>query len=391
MDDSNLIITEVETEDGTEKQQNVLQKSNRKKWVVISSVVLLLIGLIAGGILWYEYSLKNGGSNNNNSNSSSQSNHDLNPATNNDASDSDLPTKVDANNPDTFNEMPISDGEFRAVSLQTSVPSVSYNENQAYRMVDMAGATYCGGWLGKGLGSWTCDVCKKHPEITDVKEFDSNFNRDAEGFTAYDTSTKAILVAFAGTDPLSVIDWANDLSTWMVSYPACSSCKVHQGFWETYKAVRTTVWNNVNSLRSKYNTNKVVITGHSLGGAIASHCAMDFYDYLGIEPYGVYTFGSPRVGNSQFSSYYKSRVKNTYRITHQKDMVLYVPFYNWGFRHVPTEYWYPTSSSGSYKKCDGSGEDSDCSRKWSLLPPNIFDHLWYLGFDFTSNYLKCRL
>ena len=45
---------------------------------------------------------------------------------------------------------------------------------------------------------------------------------------------------------------------------------------------------------------KVMVTGHSLGAAIATHCAVDLFMNVGIKDFELYTFGSPRVGDDAF-------------------------------------------------------------------------------------------
>jgi triacylglycerol lipase len=53
---------------------------------------------------------------------------------------------------------------------------------------------------------------------------------------------------------------------------------------------------------------RVVVCGHSLGGALATLCASDLAGYLGAKcAVSSYTFGSPRVGNAVFASEYAAR------------------------------------------------------------------------------------
>ncbi len=50
----------------------------------------------------------------------------------------------------------------------------------------------------------------------------------------------------------------------------------------------------------KYPGSKFEVTGHSLGAAIATHCAIDLFTNFGIKDFTLYTFGSPRVGDDAF-------------------------------------------------------------------------------------------
>lgn len=54
------------------------------------------------------------------------------------------------------------------------------------------------------------------------------------------------------------------------------------------------------------------------------------------------TFGQPRIGNAAFASYYSRMVPNTFRITHERDIVPHLPpYYHYfpqkTYRHFPRE------------------------------------------------------
>lgn len=57
------------------------------------------------------------------------------------------------------------------------------------------------------------------------------------------------------------------------------------------------------SLRLKYKTAEVLVTGHSLGGAIATFAALEIR-HSGYNVDHFYTFGCPRVGSSRFAKYF---------------------------------------------------------------------------------------
>ena len=52
---------------------------------------------------------------------------------------------------------------------------------------------------------------------------------------------------------------------------------------------------------------EIYVTGHSLGGAIATICAFDLAT-RGLNLRGVVTFGSPRLGNSEFETLYHNLI-----------------------------------------------------------------------------------
>lgn len=74
----------------------------------------------------------------------------------------------------------------------------------------------------------------------------------------------------------------------------------------------------------RYNpTAEVLVTGHSLGGALAILCFLDLYEFLGASATGsngnnvsfapLHLFGAPRVGNAAFAEFAASRGVPIYR------------------------------------------------------------------------------
>ena len=78
------------------------------------------------------------------------------------------------------------------------------------------------------------------------------------------------------------------------------------------------------TLKAKYPSAKLLITGHSLGGAVASIFAAELYSKYSAKIDYFYTFETPRVGNSNFANYMKNISPNSYRITHYSDIVVHV-------------------------------------------------------------------
>ena len=109
--------------------------------------------------------------------------------------------------------------------------------------------------------------------------------------------------------------------------------KVHRGFKEALEEVWVDLLPYIRQLDSK--GCKIWMTGHSLGAALATLCAGR---YVNVQ--GVYTFGSPRVGNDVFKEKYDV---NTYRIVNNDDIVARVPPPG-AYRHV-----------GELKFIDGDG------------------------------------
>lgn len=109
--------------------------------------------------------------------------------------------------------------------------------------------------------------------------------------------------------------------------------KIHQGFATAYTSVVDEVVDRVRRLRDK-KLRPVFLTGHSLGGALATICSLDLWVKLNISRREIFvsTFGSPRVGNTYFAAMYKEVVPLHWRIVVDPDMIARLP--RVGYVHV---------------------------------------------------------
>jgi triacylglycerol lipase len=73
----------------------------------------------------------------------------------------------------------------------------------------------------------------------------------------------------------------------------------HRGFVNSYNQVRR------NLINRQY-TNKIYVTGHSLGGALATLAALDLKRNFPNKDIVVYTFASPKVGDSTFATLFNN-------------------------------------------------------------------------------------
>mmetsp|Transcript_21549 Transcript_21549/g.28061 ORF Transcript_21549/g.28061 Transcript_21549/m.28061 type:complete len:271 (-) Transcript_21549:188-1000(-) len=242
--------------------------------------------------------------------------------------------------------------------------------------------------------TWDCPSCDGNMEVTSIY----NSTTDGNGFVGYTNDTNTIVISFAGTNPLSIQDWIDDIDFIQTDFNGygninvddCTDCEVHKGFYETYMSIADQVHNALDYYLSVHSDADIVVTGHSLGAAIAQHCAMD----LTISDFNVkslYNFGQPRTGNKQFSQYATKIMNNKImRITHHKDPVPHLPLEAMGFYHEPTEIFY-NELNNDYTICNSSdGEDSSCSDKY-YEDLNLLDHLSYMNIDFLAAVTVCIL
>jgi triacylglycerol lipase len=138
----------------------------------------------------------------------------------------------------------------------------------------------------------------------------------------------ATMIAFGGTDPVNFANWITDFSFKPTQ-------DVHGGFRAAIDIVAKDIMDAASA--AKKDGNAVVMTGHSLGGALAVLAASRLYDN-GLPPQSVYTFGMPRVGQQIFADGYNAALgERTFRLRHGDDVVPLVPLPVMGpyaFRHV---------------------------------------------------------
>ncbi len=117
----------------------------------------------------------------------------------------------------------------------------------------------------------------------------------------------AVVIAFRGTsNPWEIVE---DVEIAATDYQGCSgdksagdACFIHSGFYSAYKNLAANLEAAVASLvpPSARDSTRLLITGHSLGGALATIAAYEL-SLIGYRVSGVHTFGSPRVGSLMFA------------------------------------------------------------------------------------------
>jgi hypothetical protein len=142
---------------------------------------------------------------------------------------------------------------------------------------------------------------------------------DTQCFIA-STATHA-LIAFRGTE--SVGDWLADLDARSLMRPYGA---VHRGFYHAFRDIEPALSSALASLSAR----RLLLTGHSLGGALATICAAEWQATRDIA--AVYTYGQPRCGNQRFREFLNARFGDAFsRFVNDDDIVPRVPP---GFRHV---------------------------------------------------------
>jgi len=149
--------------------------------------------------------------------------------------------------------------------------------------------------------------------------FSSDPKKDGEATRGFLAERKdAIVLAFRGTDGVNLQDWAINLN---IKQVLDNGAYVHEGF----ALALASVWDKISVQLQKMvaqNKRKIWITGHSLGGALATLATRRLLN-MNIGQIETYTFGQPRVGDKTMCQQITSTF---YRFAYASDPVVFVPF-----------------------------------------------------------------
>jgi len=143
-----------------------------------------------------------------------------------------------------------------------------------------------------------------------------------------------VLVSFRGTTNLR--DWLTDVQCTkrlLVEEANGDQCEVHHGFLDGAESIL----GDLIRILGGYKNRPLVVTGHSLGGALAILAALEL-QRMGFNVEQVYTFGQPRVGNKCFAQLYNVALGDrTFAVANEGDPVPLVPTLLMGYRDCGTE------------------------------------------------------
>ncbi|KAG5944772.1 hypothetical protein E4U53_006825 [Claviceps sorghi] len=198
------------------------------------------------------------------------------------------------------------------------------------------------------------------------------------GYVSLDLVRKEIVLSIRGSDSLR--NFVTDAFFFWHDCHFTDNCKVHAGFSKSWREIRDEAVATLKTARGRHPDFRVVVVGHSLGGAGAVLAAADLRQD-GI-PWDIYTYGCPRVGNDYFSDWITSQPGAHFRVTHSGDPITRLPPLTFGYRHMSPEYWItnggnvPNDPNAVIKICPGI-KNTDCSGGTSGM--NFHPHLHYLG------------
>lgn len=230
------------------------------------------------------------------------------------------------------------------------------------------------------LLKWQCgDACLAHPNVQPI--IAGGDDAAIPGyFVAFDPDTNSVIVSHQGTQPEKLRSDLNDIKFIPVKLDtnffsgADSEIKVHDGFQETWARTANDVLAAVQKGLSEKKADNVLVTGHSLGAAIAIMDSVFLKSKLPADvPIKTTVFGLPRGGNQEWADFVDKTLGNTLQhVVNDKDIVPTVPPRFIGFRHPSGEIF--IKDDGSAVACPGQ-ENENCTNSNGLFEKSILDHL----------------
>jgi triacylglycerol lipase len=148
-------------------------------------------------------------------------------------------------------------------------------------------------------------------------------NTNIFGLIGRNAATRTAFVAFRGTDDFD--DVLTDLDIVPEEYALLSGFgHVHTGFQTVYQLVRGSIVANLATACT--GCDQILVTGHSLGAAMAVLAAPDIYLNMppNIQP-GLITFAGPRPGLCDFAKAFGNVIKSCFRVVNFLDLVPCLP------------------------------------------------------------------
>ena len=150
------------------------------------------------------------------------------------------------------------------------------------------------------------------------------------GFLGVSTAGE-LIASVRGTD--TIMEWIHDAEFLLVANPIRGGKGMTEdGFTAIYRSLRVgrdsnsaTAVQSIGNYLQSGRAQKVTVTGHSLGGALATLLTLDVALNTKCNAPVAYSFASPRTGDPDFASCFNQAVATNYRVHNRCDLVPNLP------------------------------------------------------------------
>lgn len=141
------------------------------------------------------------------------------------------------------------------------------------------------------------------------------------GHIFHNTHNNVVILIFTGTvnTCMGGLDLSYNQTELDVILNYTPGLKAHKGIYLAYKSIREQLVTKLKPFLSK--NPQLIISGHSLGGALSQLCSLDLAYYNPIH----YSFASPMIFNNTGYETFTKLVKSSYRVANISDLVVLSP------------------------------------------------------------------
>ncbi|KAL1949748.1 hypothetical protein VTO73DRAFT_8629 [Trametes versicolor] len=223
--------------------------------------------------------------------------------------------------------------------------------------------------------AWNCGAnCDANPSFVPVASGGDGVLTQF-WYVGYDPTLDEIIVGHQGTNTKELLPILEDISFVPVPldsklFPGLpSGILAHNGFSGSQGRSAAGVLAAVKTALAKFSTNKITVTGHSLGAAIGLIDSVFLHLQLPSQTIRFVGYGQPRVANQVFADYIDALPISVTHVNNMEDLVPILPGRFLGFHHTSGEVH--IQDSGSWTVCPGQDNTSTECTVGDV--PNIFE------------------
>ncbi|KAH7874076.1 alpha/beta-hydrolase [Lentinula edodes] len=285
-------------------------------------------------------------------------------------------------------------------STPTTLVNNDFVSSKLLRPALFSRVVYC---AKKTVTKWDCGgPCEAIGPDIHVIKWGGNDGLVPSYLIAHDPSTNTIVVAHQGTNSKNVLSILNDVNILHVGLDksifkqSAKKVEVHEGFQNTFRHTSTIVLTEVKKALIQYKSQSVLLTGHSLGAAVAVLDAIMLHENL--DPsvkQSVVVFGLPRMGNEHWTKFVDSTIGSDFiRVTDRKDPVVDLPPRLLDYYHPAGEIHIEdvdkTGQATKIVACPGQ-ENKHCAEGNSIFKDHTSDHLGPYFNDISFGQDACKM